>query len=144
MAEVDTKERLAIEAECARMVNQWMWCIDAAAHHEGSELFAPDGSFPHYGKPYFGPEGVREMFTIRDNSRNTAHLVTNLLIDVIDADNAAGRGISTIYIHGGPFDPATAAPLSPVTVMGFDVPFTRTEAGWRFGEWRLHDDFRAG
>lgn len=141
---MDMKERLEIEAECARLINQFVWCIDEANPDEAASLFTPDGVYEHAsGTSWEGHDGIRALLADRSaHDGKAAHIVSNVLVDVVDGDNAAARMFTQLFFHQGPFDPDAAPPLNPMTIFPSSVRFKRTDAGWKASRWCSLDDFR--
>ena len=143
---MDRFERLAIEAECTHLIVQFVWCIDMSLPEEAAGLFTPDGVYEHVsGMSWKGFEGICALLADRGaQAQKAVHLVSNILVDVVDRENARARMLTRAYVHQGAFDPSSSSPLAPFTIFPSDVRFTLTEAGWRACRWRSLNDFRAG
>lgn len=144
---MNTSERLAIEAECARIINRFVWYADSGDYEKTIALFTPDCQFGYDGGTlYEGHDGLRSLFEMIGTSQHkSVHLTTNILVDVIDENNAESRAFSQIYNGDAPPDAdGNLPPLSPFTIMRFDGAFRRTDEGWLASKWRTHFDFRMG
>jgi hypothetical protein len=62
------------------------------------------------------------------------HVCNNLLVDVIDEDNATGTVYLTLYRHDGEEDRSFSPIEGPVLVGEYQDRFVRTAEGWRFAE----------
>lgn len=142
---MNADERRAIEAECTRMVNHFIWCLDTHNAEEGVPMFTIDCTFGHAGGTvYEGLDGMREVFaTSAADRKPMAHPCSNIVVDVLDADHAESKALGQVYYHQGPFDPAAPPPIFPLTIVRFDTRFRRTDEGWRISKWFTHHDFRA-
>lgn len=141
---MDANERRLIEAQCARLINQFSWALDTGEQDDAIAIFTPDCIYGQVDRPPFeGHEGLRTLFGyFAGSDRKMVHTITNILVDVIDSDTAEAKAFGTVYYHEGSFDRETAAPLAPATIVQFDPKFRRTEDGWKVSEWRTQLDFR--
>ena len=71
---MDTNERLAIEAECTKLVNQFSWCTDTFAYDEAMALFVPDCTFGRADETVEGLAGLRSFLDRRSTERRTCHI----------------------------------------------------------------------
>lgn len=140
---MDRMERIAIEADCNRLINGFNWCVDTFAYDDAIALCTSDVVLHRLDVPFEGEAGLREVFGMRNPARKTCHLVTNAIIDVADADHATGKALCAIYGYIGETAPGEGAPISlPDTIVRNDFRFRRTDAGWRIREVRLSVEFR--
>jgi hypothetical protein len=135
---METNERIAIEAHCTRLLNEFSWCIDAFDYDGAIALFVPDCTFKRIDVVFEGVDGLRTVLDNRDRDRATVHICTNILVDVVDRDHADGKAYMTIFGHRGAVDEGGYAPLDvPDSVVRFDAGFVRTDAGWRIARLQL-------
>lgn len=104
-------ERRAIEWECAQNTVRFYNRLDAVRGEEAAQIFAEDGIWYKMGDTNEGHEGRDQIaaYVNKVLQRGTAaaaeadrvvfHLVCNLEVRVIDADNAEVRAV-TIVIPG--------------------------------------------
>ena len=136
-------ERLAIEADCLRLINNFNWYVDAFAYDDAIALFTPDGVIHRLDVAFEGEAGLRKVFAMRDPNRKTCHLVSNAVVEIIDGDLATGKALCSIYGHVGAVKAGEYAPLEvPDTIVRNDFRFRRTEEGWRIQEVQLSVEFR--
>jgi hypothetical protein len=124
---VTRDEARAIEWDCARLVAHYANLNDAGRWEEVAALFAADGRLSRPSAPndwVVGREAILAAFRARP-PRTTRHACSNVVIDVLSADEAVGESAMLLF-NGG------ATPL----VGSFFDRFVRTEEGWRFGERR--------
>lgn len=149
---MDMMERLAIEADCAKLIYQFMWHADKHTHKETIPLFTQDCLWEHPGGPSWqGHEGMNELFDMLVNTKRIqrVHPISNILVDVIDEDNAQSKALCLHYGNDAS-DPAlqesgaSAAdadgPIAPFLIAMFDCEFKRTDEGWRIHRWTTYDD----
>ncbi|WP_343525456.1 nuclear transport factor 2 family protein [Sphingomonas sp.] len=120
-------ERRNIEHDCARLVAAYANRNDAADWEGVAALFDEAGRFARPAAPDVwieGREAILAAYRSRP-ARATRHLCTNIVIDVLSADEATGESAMALY-------------LSPADVkLGtFHDRFVRTVEGWRFAERR--------
>lgn len=121
------KDRLAAEADCARLIALYANLNDEARWEEVVALYAEDGVMVRPtapNAPVAGREAILEAFKARP-PRTTRHICSNVVIDV-ESDTTA-RGTSAMLLFTG-----EAAPL----VGSFHDRFVLTDDGWRFAERR--------
>jgi 3-phenylpropionate/cinnamic acid dioxygenase small subunit len=100
-------------------------------HEALAGLFAEDCEFARPldpDHPYFGRDRVHAIFRDR-KPRLTRHVMTNILIDAVSADEARGNSYVTMISS-----PETDAPQPGEGIFfgSFDDVFVRTDAGWKF------------
>ena len=128
---MDELQRLLIEQACRRLVFQFAKHNDDLDHQALADLFVEDCVFVRpldTAHPYYGREKVHAIFRDR-KARLTRHVMTNILIDVVSADEARGNSYVTMISSAG-----TAAPQEGEGIFfgAFDDVFVRTDAGWKF------------
>ena len=90
----------AIEWDCAQLINAFYGALDEQRYEDLANLFAPGGIWNRLGKDLVGGTEIVKALQTRANWL-TAHLVTNIRIDVIDADHAETIQYITLYRHEG-------------------------------------------
>ena len=140
---MDDMQRLLIERACARLVTEYCHFID---HGEAAKIagqFTEDGVWASPGDARTGREAIAKSFERRqDNAaRVSRHVCSNLLIGVIDENNATGVVYLTLFRHDG--DPARRVSPSDVpNVIGeYRDSFVRIAEGWRFKRREVHVSF---
>jgi hypothetical protein len=138
-------EAMLIERACARL--QTLYCIHADRRETEAfvQLFAEDGSVAVPEHPAFvGHEAIRwSIEALAALPVAMRHVMTNSVIDVIDADNATGLCYLTVWNSAEPADENGWRPIElPGTVGEYHDVFRRTPAGWRFASRQLTRVFR--
>jgi len=131
---MDTQTRLNIEAECHNVFVTYGHALDDANGAVAAAQFTTDGVWDRQGAVTRGADAIRKIIDSRPATRMTRHIFTNILIRVIDDNNAEGRAYYTVYAHessepdGGPMPrPFTG----PQRVGDYMSTFVRTPQGWR-------------
>ena len=90
----------AVEWECSRLVNAFYGALDEKRYDALANLFTSDGVWNRLGKDLVGPAGILAAMQERTDWL-TAHIVTNIRVDVVDADHAETIQYITLYRHEG-------------------------------------------
>lgn len=126
-ASPDAAERMAVEWECSRLIHLYANLNDAGHWEAVAGLYCETGLFARPtapDQPIYGRDRILAAFRARP-PRATRHVCANVVIDVIDRDNARGESVMLLFTSAGP----------PV-IGGFRDRFVRTAEGWRFAERR--------
>ena len=124
---VTDDQRRDIEADCARLIALYANLNDAARWDELAALYIEDGTMSRPTAPDPPIEGRAAILAAFQGRppRNTRHVCSNVVIDVLGPDEARGESAMVL------FQP-DAAPLAG----SFHDRFVRTAEGWRFAERR--------
>jgi hypothetical protein len=90
-------ERQSIELRCARVVLDFFERLDKRCHDDVSLMMARNGVWHRNGDRLVGRSMVLAALEQRPLNRATAHIVTNLRVDVLDETSAAARFLLTAY-----------------------------------------------
>lgn len=135
-------ERIVIEADCTRLINEFARCTDTFDYDRAVALFVPDCRFSRADETFQGIDGLRAVLDRRDRNRRTCHIVSNILVDVMSPDNAQGSALALVFGHRGAIE-GEEAPLGPPdSIVRFEAGFERTDAGWRIAKWHIGLNFR--
>ena len=121
----------AAEQDCARLIAVYCQAADCddveafvALFTTDAEWSSPTGSIVH------GHDEMREYFATRPGNVVSAHICSNVLVEVTGAHSAAGRSLSPVYRDGaGDGAPAVLAP--PLAIAENRDEFALTEQGWK-------------
>ena len=130
--DMDDAARIAIEQACRRLVVQFAKFNDDWDHEALAALFVEDCEFARPldpELPYFGRDKVHAIFRDR-KARLTRHVMTNILITVVSADEA--RGNSYVTMLSSPHTDGWPREAEGIFVGAFDDVFVRTADGWKF------------
>lgn len=121
------KTIVAIERECATLVNRYANRNDASDWEAVAALFAIDGRMSRPSAPdewIVGRDAILAAFQTR-TPRKTRHFCANIEIEVVDPDTARGESAMLLFVDAG-----------PPKVGSFLDLFVRSAEGWRFAERR--------
>lgn len=138
-------ERRAIEADCARAIHQYINLNDAKDWASVAALYTEDGRFARPSKPGEFVEGraaILASLTARP-PRAQRHVIANVLVDVVSADEARAFSVIVLYMGDVAQDAGLPVmdPRSPL-IGHYRDRLVRTAEGWRFAERVGGLDFR--
>jgi len=137
---VDKMDVMQIERACNRLVVDFVRHIDNGDYDDAARLFTTDGRFVRRGQTFSGQSAiaasVEEILQARREhprqpSWRVRHVCTNVFLDVLDENRAAGGSYYLIYRYtGGSVE--GAAPVKGASLIGdYADDYVRTSAGWR-------------
>jgi ketosteroid isomerase-like protein len=130
---MEALERMAAERACERLVNLYANRIDAYDYDGFASLFAEDAVLDMLGTEHRGLEGIRRFLEGRDRTMICRHLVTNVVIDVSDPDNATGCAYTIAYRVLNARGKAPARFEPPQFLVDYSDVFRRDlRRGWLF------------
>jgi hypothetical protein len=139
---MNPEERRAIEADVARIVPRFFLHLDSQEFTRLADLMAPDGAWHRAGKELRGRAMLLEAMDARGTTRKTRHLISNLVVDAIDADHAEAIFYSTAFVHTGTAADAIAPMELPSSIGTYRANFIRTVDGWRIAALKSQMAFR--
>lgn len=129
---MDRSEERAIEWDCTRLITSFYMLLDEKRYDELAGLFAADGAWVRLGEELVGPDAIVAAMEEREDWL-TAHLVSNIRIDIIDADNVETTQYVTLYRQEGQAGADGPAPVvPPLGVLRHRDTLVRDGAGWKF------------
>ena len=136
----------AIERACSRLVTAYTHLVDFGEASAVAGLFTADGVWESDETRMEGSEAIRKGFTARQKraDRRSRHVCTNLVVDVLDADNAVGLVYFTLYRVDGVTDARPASIAGPAMVGEYRDRFARVGDEWRIAHRRAEIAFLAG
>lgn len=129
---MDGLERLLIERDCTRLSVDYGRLVDFGQAAQVANLFTEDGVCELSAGRFEGIGQIRAFFEKRQAQTDVVsrHVMTNMTVDVHDADQASGLVYLTFYRV--PWDRGGPAPLGPPSYIGsYADKYRRTPAGWR-------------
>lgn len=129
---MDKLGKLLIERECEALSIAYARHVDYHDYAAFSDLFTVNGHL-HAGTPIDGQEKIRKAMSTRPDKLRSRHVLTNIFIDVLDADTATGISYLTLYRHIGSesLEPAAVVFDAPAAVGHYTDHFERTAEGFR-------------
>ena len=134
----DTSVREIREA-CSELSIAYARAVDFRDYDSFAALFAADGELDA-GRLLKGRASIRKAMSRRPDELKSRHVLTNIFIDVVDADTARGISYLTLYRHIGN-ESLRAGPIEfdgPAAVGHYEDRFVRTPEGFRFARRKLH------
>lgn len=129
-------QRRAIEADCARLIHEYVWANDAQEWEKCAALYTEDARFARPSKPDEFVEGraaILAGFTARP-ARAQRHAIANILVDVVSETEARARSVIVLYM-GDADDGGLPVQDSKSPLIGtYTDKIVRTPEGWRFAE----------
>jgi ketosteroid isomerase-like protein len=142
---VTEDERRAIEADCTRLIHQYINLNDAQNWEGVAALYTEDARFARPSKPgefVDGRAAILASLAARP-PRAQRHVIANVVVDVEAPD--AARAFSVIVLYMGDVAEDGGLPVMDPTspLIGFYRDrLVRTPEGWRFAERVGGLDFR--
>jgi hypothetical protein len=133
-------ERIEIERACERIVYAYSRALDLGDMSAAADFFAENGSMARPMAPDVvvqGREAIRAALLTRPRTLLTKHLATNVMIDVVNRDEA--RGLSYLTMISTTPPAAAAMPYvsaGPVYFGEFKDRFVRESGSWKILERR--------
>lgn len=129
---MDPEERRAIEWDCTQLLIRFYGLLDEKRYDELAGLFAEDGVWVRLGKELVGAPAILDAMSERDDWL-TAHLVSNIRIDIVDRDNVETTQYVTLYRHEGRDGAQGPAPVVlPLGILRHRDRLTREAGVWKF------------
>lgn len=141
---MDEDRRRAIEWDCTRTLTGFINALDAGDYETMAGLMAENSVWVRRGGDAIGPAGLREAMKERPRDLIVRHVISNVLIEVIDDDNATGITYLTVYRHHGPSPANGPARLDGALMVGVSYNRLVRESGaWKISEKRTSRTFDA-
>lgn len=132
---MDRDEERAIEWECQRILTRFCLYGDTRQYDKWVNLFTPDGVWYRLGEELRGHEKLRTAMEARPTAALSRHVLTNVLVTVIDVDHAESVSYKSIYRHEEGETLDKPVPLNgPKWVSVYTDKLVRTDDGWRIQE----------
>lgn len=129
---MDEDKRARIAAECGKLPLLFAKFADNGDHAALAELFTEDCVFARPFQPaytFHGRDKVQAIFRDRPPIL-VRHIVTNVLVEVIDKHRARGTNYLTMLSSHASTEPPQEA--GGIYVGGFEDEYLRTDTGWKF------------
>ncbi|MBV6304869.1 nuclear transport factor 2 family protein [Candidimonas humi] len=123
-------ERLAAIMDCQQAIQRFYLALDSSDFDAVAACMASQGVWHRQGAALCGPAQVRAALAKRPAGRTTAHMVQNLVIDIVDPGLAQARYLTLVYRHDAPAPPSGPVPLgTPLSISIHEERLVRTPAG---------------
>lgn len=132
MVSINRDEARAIEWDCAKLLTKFYMYLDEKRYEELGALFSERGVWVRRGQELVGPKNIIAAMSERKGWL-TAHLVSNIGIDVIDSDNVETSQYVTLYRHEGWRKHDGPGPMTrPQAILHHRDALVRVDASWKF------------
>ena len=132
----------AIEWDCAQVLLRFYDAFDNWNYEAMAELFTEDGVWHRAGKALKGREAIVTELRSRSSTQVIRHVVTNLLVDVVDDDHAEARLYLTAYRHDSGAPRTVPAPIGlPAMLLVVSARLLRCPDDWRITEQVMQREF---
>ena len=132
-----------IRTECQALSIAYARALDFRDYDELANLFTENGVLDTVRQAK-GRAAIRASLHDRPDEIRTRHIITNVFVEVIDADTARGISYLSLYRHQGP-ESLAAGPVpldAPAAIGHYEDSFQRTSEGWRLASRKLHLAFK--
>ncbi len=129
---MDRKDERAIEWECQQILTRFCLYSDTRQYDKLVNLFTPNGVWHRLGEALAGHEMLRTALEARPLQALSRHVISNVLVTVIDADHAESISYKSIYRNEeGEFLEKPVPLNGPKWISVYTDSFLRTDEGWR-------------
>jgi hypothetical protein len=94
---MDPLQRNSIELACAKLCNAYALRLDAYDYDRFIELWSKDAVLDLFGREFSGLPAIRTFLEGREAEMICRHIVTNIEVDVLDAETAKGTCYTASY-----------------------------------------------
>jgi hypothetical protein len=132
----------AIEWDCAQVLTRFFNYFDLWRYDDMVDLFTHDGVWHRQGRALAGRVQILAALGARSTTQRVRHVVSNVQVDVVDADTAASLLYVTAYMHDSGEKPTNPPKIrSPYLVLVVSARLVRTEAGWKIARMDMSREF---
>ncbi len=139
-SEISPLERVVIVQACTDLIMRFAERSDARDADALAAMFTEDGVFARPtlpDKPYVGRAVILEGFRARPATLLTRHIVTNVIVTPVSADQATAESYILLYTAQQPEGAALPVPANPKQLIGnFRDTIVRDGGAWKFKERR--------
>ena len=96
---MEREKELEIEWECQRILTQFCLYSDTRQYDKLVNLFTPDGVWYRLGEELRGHDKLRKALEARPLEALSRHVISNVLVTVIDEKHAESISYKSIYRH---------------------------------------------
>lgn len=130
---MDDLARLAHERACERLVFEFARALDRYDYDAGLRFWAEDGVLALPGQDHVGHAALRDWMNRREKDMICRHVVTNLMVDVLDDRNATATALCSTWRVRGWRGREPGPMMPPAYVVDYTDTFTRHPGrGWLF------------
>ncbi|MFJ9381231.1 nuclear transport factor 2 family protein [Streptomyces sp. NPDC101455] len=123
-------EIITVERACLRLVHEFNHRADERDDEGVVALFTQDCLYEPAGRQVEGKAALRAALAASPPNRGMVHMSSDVIVDVVDATSATGRGHVLIAEIFG-------SERAPVRFASFADEYRLTDEGWRIHQRRL-------
>ena len=140
---MNDNERQHIELACQRLSKLYARMVDFKTYEMVDDIFTEDALLDA-GGALQGRDSIRQGMARRNPKLRSRHVLTNILVDVVDDRNATGTTCLTLYRHVGDesLQDKPIELVGPAAVGEYLDRFALTAEGWRIASRVLAIQFR--
>ncbi|PZQ78103.1 MAG: hypothetical protein DI563_01365 [Variovorax paradoxus] len=139
---MDRDAERAIEWDCGQVLLRFYDAFDAWDYDGMAAQFIEDGVWHRAGKALKGREAIVAELHRRPTTQVIRHVVTNLIVDVQDADHAQARLYLTAYRHDAGEPRVVPAPMrGPALLLVVTAKLMRSTEGWLIVQQTMSREF---
>ncbi|MEO6973877.1 MAG: nuclear transport factor 2 family protein [Rhodoferax sp.] len=136
------EQERAIEWDCITELTRFYDFYDRWDYEAMVALFSPDGLWHRAGKKLMGREAIMAELGLRPTTQKVRHVLSNLLVDVVDEQHALLRGYLTVYRREGCVpDDSEVLIHAPSLLLQVTAGFERTSNAWLISKQVMRRDF---
>ncbi|QQO23717.1 nuclear transport factor 2 family protein [Bradyrhizobium diazoefficiens] len=133
-------ERLLIEHKCTRLIYDYANFVDFDEPVKAADLFTDDGSLvlKNRGKTLSGRKEFETLYQNQQAGQRSGkllqrHVVSQVMIDIKDADHASSQSRITLYRAEWDLKQGPCPQVHPV-IFVWEDEFVRTSEGWKISK----------
>ena len=132
---MDQAQERAIQWECEHLLTSYYNQCDHWEFDECMQAYAPDCKWRWRDYAVSGREEMLKEVKSHLTGVHTRHLLTNVVVKVIDEDHAESLSYVTIYTHKSELAEDGSAPLEGANyIQELHDKFVRLDDGWHIAE----------
>jgi hypothetical protein len=142
---MDREAARAIEWDCAQVLTRFFNYFDQWRYEDMAEMFAPGGVWHRAGKSLSGKDVIIGELNKRSRTQTVRHVITNVQVDVQDANAADFLLYVTAYIHDSGVK-ADKPPKIQMPSLLLVVPGRLVKQGdnWKIASMSMNREFEFG
>ena len=121
---------------CTAAIQRFSAYVDAGRYDDAAALFAPDGVMQRPQERIEGREALRHSFQQRPAHRLTRHVISNLILDLVDDNTVRALSYVCVFRHLGTPGETLHQPVparNPETLAEYIDELVRVDGAWLIG-----------
>ncbi|GGE50086.1 hypothetical protein GCM10011360_41380 [Primorskyibacter flagellatus] len=142
---MDAIVALHAQIEISNQIKRFYMALDERDADALAAVIAPDGCWRRAGVDHIGPDAMRALIAERAPDRHSRHVLSNIVVDVLDERTATVRLYNTAFVHTGATGERGAAPMDlPSSIGILEGKFVHTGGAWLLKDLRSKPAFKRG